>query len=139
MTDSTDDIIKALAEKLREPSPQVAPAMYAAASPPQAAPQSTASSGLDLLFRALIGVCAAGIGWLIITIPVLTNDVSSLKDDVSRIQVQTENTLTQNDVSSILLPLEQRIDRDTNRIDDNVSEIADMKGRIIRLEEQSPD
>lgn len=76
-------------------------AILAAVSARPVAPtnQTPASNALEMIFRGLTGVCATGIAWLVITMPVMRENIKDLKADMARVEANTKDRYTNEDAA----------------------------------------
>lgn len=102
--------------------------------------KSSSQQAVDILFKGLIGACVAGIGWMVVTLPVMKTQLNLLTADV---ESSTANRFTSTDFLREKSVLLDAIDRNTIAIDINrqalnsrMDFMADTKADIRELQKE---
>lgn len=94
------------------------------------------ASAVEMLFRSLVGVCAAGIGWVVITMPVMQENLKSMKEDIARIEANTNDRFTRQDFLREIEPLRNQVNRANAQLDERTQFMTDTRERLTKLEER---
>jgi len=94
---------------------------------------------IELVFRALTGVCATGIGWLVITMPVMRENIKDLKVDVSRIEENTQDRFTRQDFETEIQALVNEVRRNSSNLSERKDFMEQTRERLTRIEQKMED
>jgi len=123
----TDDQFKKLLSEIRKTDTHVQDA------------KKQPSVAVDMLFRALTGVCATGIGWLVITMPVMRDNIKDLKQDVARIEKNTQNWFTRQDFETEIQALVNEVQHNSSSLSESKYFMEQTRERLTRIEQKIED
>ena len=90
------------------------------AAPPYPTPvDSEGKKVIDNIFRGLVGLAIGGVGWMVITLPVMKDNLQDLKIQVADIDVNTKDRFTRADFLREIAPIKADIERNTHSISRN--------------------